>query len=65
MAAVWARHLELGFADLARSTWTHRVVAGAGRMAAAVRPERERRAPLPVAVVRCIMMLATMPSWVD
>ncbi len=62
LAAVRARHLELGFEDPVRDAWLQRVVAGAERMAAVDRPEREVRAPLPVAVVG--RLLAVVPSWV-
>ena len=62
IAAVRARHLELGFGDPAHDTWLQRVVAGAERLAAVDRPERAVRAPLPVAVVG--RLLATVPSWV-
>ena len=62
VAAVRARHLELGFEDPARDAWIQRVAAGAERLAAAVRPERAVRAPLPVGVVA--QLLALVPSWV-
>ena len=62
LSAVRAAHLELGYEDPAADAWLQRVAAGAERGAAATRPARPLRAPLPLSVVSSL--LKNVPEWI-